>query len=794
MLLFWLAAASRQAMVTPVYTPIGDVICANFFAELVGMTATGTKKYETGEQNENGYLFQVDECETFHWGMGTTNENPVVLGPGDKLRLWIDDATTMEKAPNGIPTTAAKQLAQLANASGWIPDIKIYDRTSLRRCDQGKLFFNETESVWEMEVECGDVYEYEIKFGSLDGFFIHASKDPMPHTLVYAPVPSMFQLEKTPAKTFTSFKVAQNPCRPSLTARIEGEVLYMSPSYYDNYFKTNFTGVKDVHFIDNSIVLLKDTSVMVKNFMNQSQAIEVPKIGDQVRSPGFCSIEMLDQDHLGSSDVVVFANGGTKFQHLDLTMDPASSEVTLPNGETVVDMTATISARHIFFLLTKDANDVYRVRKWSKADGFTDYVQLTLGETPSVLCWSIYGYLLLLAGKNLYQSTDTSLRFTAVRKLNDLTEQYTFTSIVPDSNGRFLLQTDNNNNKIFLFSLDIPYVTPIHATFETGETIVANSNAFLLLGANGAKVIPVTSELQTDRETYSGACPISVTEYATLPARVILDKRDVARYKASVVSRDEHAFRMKKTPIFATDVRTTTFPSVKLEPVNTSYSPIVITQFEVDIRPLELGTGRLMIYTTGYGWICGLKSRVVDISVGCPMSRHLRIRGPNSTTVFYSRPYYKPIIDVYDDDVFLEEYTGKIHVSSDIPLAFIEKDEFLMWNTTNMLQVFDTKGPQRFTFTIDDDWSYCKGMSVSAEVSLETPRVPYLTHMLVGILFYLLLLAGVAIFAFVKRDELENFKGALSDVTSFHNNVAEVSVKEEVACSTSGEHTESSGG
>ena len=753
MLLLWLAAASRQAMVAPVYTPIGDVICANFFAEYLGMTSQehqGTAKFDTGDQDVEGYKFQVDDCETFHWGMGTTNKNPVVLGPGDKLRLWIDDATTMDKAPNGIPTTAAKQLAQLANASGWIPDIKIYDRTSLRRCDQGELLFNETESVWEMEVECGDVYEYEIKFGALNGFFIHASKDPVPHTLVHAPVPPMFQLSDRPEQTFSSFKVSQNPCRPGLTARIENGVLYMSPSYYDNYFKTNFTGVKDVQFTDNSIVLLKESTVMVKNFMNQSQAIEVPKVGDQIRSPGFCSIEMLDQDHLGSSDVVVFAStGGTKFQHLDLTMDPASKEVSLPDGETVVDMAATISARHIFFLLTKDASDVYRVRKWSKAEGFTDFVKLSLGarETPSILRWSIYGYLLLLAGGNLYQSTDTSLRFTAVQKLKDLPAEqpYTFTSIVPDSNGRFLLQT--SNNKIFLFSLDIPYLTPIHATFEADETIVANSNAFLLLGKNGAKVIPVTSELETEQAAYSSACPISVTEYITLPSRVILDKRDVALYKASVVSRDEHAFRMKKTPIFATDVRTTTFPSVKLEPVNTSYSPIVITQFEVDIRPIELGTGRLMIYTTGYGWICGVKSRVVDISVGCPMSRNLRIRGPNSTTVFYSRPYYKPIIDVYDDDVFLEEYTGKIYVSSDVPLTFIEKDPFLMWNTTNMIQVSNTNGPQRFTFTIDDDWSYCKGLSVSAEVSLETPKVPYWTHALVGVMFYVVLLVVVAVCA-----------------------------------------------
>ena len=745
--MFLLCVFAACKVLSPVYTPIGDVICTNFFVEPVGFTDTKLNKFSaTGVTTKEGYSFVVDSCDTFHWGMGTTNENPVVLGPGDKLLLWIDDATNMGHAPNGIPNEAAQQLALLANSSGWIPKLEIYDKRAMRRCDHTPVIFNEAESVWEVDVDCGDVFEYELRFGNLDGFFIHASNDPVAHALVYPPVPSAFQLGDKET-TFTDFNIAQNPCRPSLTARIKDDILYVTPSYYTDYYKTNYTGAKAVTFSNDWIVILKGTTVLATNFMNLSQKIEVTAGGDQLRASHYCGIGVLENDRDDSlGDVVLFTKGSSKFQHLELGVTSTSTDVNVPSGETILDITAGLSSQRVFFVLTKK-DTTFVLRKWTKSHGFEDFGQPTNLDGDSFLYWSLYGYLFIVSGESLYLTTDTALMLTSLEKVNvgGTTDYGKFTSIHEDSSGRFLLQT--SNGYIFLYFIDTPVLTRIETTFDPKETIVVEKDTFLLVGSTGAKIIPVTSELKVQQQNYASWCPLSVTEQETFDSRVILDKQDSLTYKAYVVSENEDfTFRIQKSPVIVAEVNTTTFPTVRLDTSDTSFSPVIVTQFEARIRPLEPGLGKIVIHTNGYGWMCGLKSRVADVMVGCPLSRNIRIRGGNKTSLFYSSPYYRPTIDVYDGDTFIGEYLGKLYASSPTPFIYSQGDDFLMANTTNRIQLFDSKAPYYVTFTTEEGWSYCN-LSVTAEITLETPAVPYYVHSLTGFLFYLILTVAFCIAA-----------------------------------------------
>ena len=88
-------------------------------------------------------------------------------------------------------------------------------------------------------------------------------------------------------------------------------------------------------------------------------------------------------------------------------------------------------------------------------------------------------------------------------------------------------------------------------------------------------------------------------------------------------------------------------------------------------------------------------------------------------------------------------------------------------------------GPYRLTFTVVEDWSYCN-LSVTTEVSLEMPRVPFYAYSLVGFFTYLILMGlTVGLFArrYIHKREKQELENRPSTEKSSHSEKPQITEK-----------------
>ncbi|OHT16265.1 hypothetical protein TRFO_13270 [Tritrichomonas foetus] len=762
------------------YSSTYENLCENFVLNSTGLFRNGTRINETFHLSSGTYAdwttadgqpfyFDVQSCNIFHWGMATSNNNPFILEPNGILRIWVDDATSISDPLHTSPNTISRKLTSMIHSMGNTPSIHIYDAMTSELCfNFSEIIYDDKNNWWETIVNCDGFYYFRIDFDDLTGFFSPTGDQPVVNTNVFPPLSPFFKSNGKYNYLPDLKNTVKCPCRPPLNLAVQDSQIYISPSNHHNY--TILQGIDNVQFagfLDNSIIFYSDGQITIQNFYANDQQISFKKELTNIATPKHCSFSNFWQNGRGYSAIISWdKNQPSLFYLINLTDSPKMYEKSLSDDK-IIDVQGTMSSKNIFYFLSeKEMNNIFISIYSANKDEFIERENIPGIDKNAKIHWSPFGYIFILSNSTIKVSSDSHLHFSnlefADENENDQSGHnsdsdysnnlnITFAGIYENKKGYFLASTEEGF--IYFFSLDSPQLSRLQVRMNYEEdtiTVDPDKGTFSLIDShNYVHAIPLESEISIlkryNKLWMKTICPKIISVEKNLPSgNIIMDKRDVLTFTGSIYSDNGQRFVIRSDPTLSINVTTSKSNIVQLQPQNNQFVNLQVQKFNITFHPGNPGVGRLLIHTTSPSWLCNFENIVRDVVVGCPSSKELRIRGGSNITQFYTNPYIRPIIDIYQNNEFIEEYTGNFTVETNYNIDFVISGNNII-NKTNKNQIRIREFNKNHVMIIrllDDSWSFCN-LSVTAYITVYSPDRPYYSHFALGLFFYLILMVLV---------------------------------------------------
>ena len=323
---------------------------------------------------------------------------------------------------------------------------------------------------------------------------------------------------------------------------------------------------------------------------------------------------------------------------------------------------------------------------------------------------------IFFVGREIYISTDTATTFLPLRFVS---YDNAFNNTIENINGSIWdfadldFQKQYNPNRS-IRDIEFSRSCKCAVIFQTGEIFILypNQNFFVQIQALGGKnsylrfdnlervclinfreqmsnttqlkyPLLLNSEIDVFQYIYKNnlniLCPYIAFD-VELPEQGLayIDKKTVVRTLTTIIS-DEKAIDplVRATGEVGISYGQRTLKSANFDSDKYTYSLLKKVETEINLSAVREGYSYLFVSPSSATYNCGDSTKILNVFVGCPKGRNIRIKGGNNISLFYSKTQFKPELELYDYDQYIQDVESDFAVyminrTKEIPIKYCQ--------------------------------------------------------------------------------------------------------------------------
>lgn len=406
--------------------------------------------------------------------------------------------------------------------------------------------------------------------------------------------------------------------------------------------------------------------------------------------------------------IIVAANQGSPTKCFYYTTDGWNSftKIDFDESITLVDMEVVTSADGVIvFYYTKSDNENYTRTfrfenhidgtfngtfgaEYSFADSGLDKADLT---EKCFLTSNSIGQIFFV-GKEIFVSTDTATTFLPLRLIS-FDESFNLNDENDNDDGN-----QYNSHKIVR---DIAFSRSCKCAviYQTGEIFILypNQNFFVQIQPLGGKnsylrfdnlerisllnfrtemnnstrlkyPLLINSEIDVFQYIYKDKinidCPyIAFDVDYPINGLAYIDKKTVVNTLTTIITEEKAIDPLvRATGEVAISYGQKTLKSAIFDSDKSTYKLLKKVETEINLTSVREGYSYLFVSPSSATYNCRDSTRILNVFVGCPKGRNVRLKGGNDISLFYSKTQFKPELELYDYDKYVQDVDGDFAV------------------------------------------------------------------------------------------------------------------------------------
>ena len=507
--------------------------------------------------------------------------------------------------------------------------------------------------------------------------------------------------------------IYRHPCVQSTAFVRSGYYIIATIDDFDSYdvFKINETemNISSMILTTTGISWIQEgVAYHLEYRSNQTTSSELDPNTNFIKTLFSCNSLTNTENVVEINKIIVAANRGSPTDCFYYTTNGWESfkKVSFSENITLIDMELIISGSGIVvFYYRKENNDNYtRVFRFENHfDGIfngTFGVEISFSEsgldkadlTDNCFLTSNSIGQIFFVGREIYVSTDTATTFLPLRIIS---YDNTFpNSSNSDSSSGFVDNEDDDQYDSHKSVRDIVFSRSCKCAviFQTGEIFILypNQNFFVQIQPLGGRnsylrfdnldricllnfrevmnnntklkyPLLLNSEIDVFQYIYKDklniVCPYIAFD-VDYPANGLayIDKKTIIKTLTTIIS-EENSIEpfVKATGEVGVSYGQKTLRSAIFDSDKSTYKLLKRVETEINLSAVREGFSYLFVSPSSATYNCDESTRILNAFVGCPKGRNIRLKGGDSISLFYSKTQFKPELELYDYDQYVQD-------------------------------------------------------------------------------------------------------------------------------------------
>lgn len=657
-------------------------------------------------------LLKFEKCPVFRWYTFSKDQTSTgrLIKNGSEILIWpisIAESTELEnKHLATFPDEISQEYAISMKETQSSPVVSLLstDGSSVDFAWNTDIVFNSSFNCWITKIFFREYSDFNIQIESKDRF---QANEPIDSTLEYfyplsVNFSSIFLSEHFRAKRYLKslnikhiprLRIRRHPCiQGSAFVRINDFVLTTNDDF-DSYdvFK-----VKNLNQIDS--IILTTTGF---NWLSNSIACQINYITSEMTSSKlptkvtflkalFSWNTLLEtEDFVDIGKIVIAANKNEPTDHFYFTIDGWKSyeKVSFNKTVSILDMEVVANGQGmiVFYYMIKNEHytrtfyfENYPNKTFNGIFGpQTSFAESGLNKadlsSENRLVSNSIGQVFFV-GRGIFISTDEATTFLPLRMISLPDQEY---ESMPNSTVRDIVFSRSCKCALIYETGEIFILYPNQNYFvqmqmfggKTGYIRYDNLDRVALINfrENNKELIRkhhllIENEIglfgQIFKEKVTIECPyIQFDIQFPTNGLAYIDKNTEIRTMATIISERSDLIRplIRSTHDIAISTKIENAKTARYDVIEKKYTAMRKIEAEINVTGISRGVSYLLVSPNGATYQCGNAQKILNVYVGCPRGRHIRIKGGDNIRLFYSKTRFKPELELWDNDKFIED-------------------------------------------------------------------------------------------------------------------------------------------